>query len=227
MEDSYRHKGMRRRLIETLRERGGLDERVLDVMELLPRHFFLDKAFEEHAYEDKAFPIGNEQTISQPYTVAYQTTLLQVQKRDKILEIGTGSGYQAAILAMLGARVFTLERQETLYYSASHLLQEMAFHNIRCFFRDGSKGLPEHAPFDKMLATAGALEIPEALKQQLKIGGKLVIPVGEKVQQMLRITRLAETEFQEEIFDDFKFVPFLRGTKKGDRGIGGWGNGNT
>ncbi len=193
---------MRRRLIETLRQRDELNDKVLEVMEQLPRHFFLDKAFEEHAYEDKAFPIGNEQTISQPYTVAYQTTLLNVQKRDKILEIGTGSGYQAAILAMLGARVYTVERQEALYHKANELLGELKVGNIRCFFRDGSKGLPEHAPFDKILATAGATDIPQALKEQLKMGGMLVIPVGEKVQRMYRVTRISETAWIEAIFDD-------------------------
>lgn len=205
---------MRRRLIETLRQRGGLNENVLAAMERLPRHFFLDNAFADHAYEDKAFPIGNEQTISQPYTVAYQTTLLQVKNRDKILEIGTGSGYQAAILSMLDARVFTVERQEALYHKANDLLQELNVGNIRCFFRDGSKGLPEYAPFDKILATAGATEIPQALKEQLTIGGVLVIPVGEKVQQMRRITRTSEKEWSVEIFDDFRFVPFLEGVSK-------------
>lgn len=205
---------MRRRLIETLRERGGLDDNVLAVMEQLPRHFFLDNAFADHAYEDKAFPIGNEQTISQPYTVAYQTTLLNVQKRDKILEIGTGSGYQAAILALLGARVYTVERQETLYHKANELLHELKVGNVRCFFRDGSNGLPEHAPFDKILATAGATEIPQALKEQLRIGGILVIPVGEKVQQMRRLIRTSEKEWKEEVFEDFRFVPFLGGVNK-------------
>jgi protein-L-isoaspartate(D-aspartate) O-methyltransferase len=214
MEDSYRHKGMRRRLIAILRERGGLDDKVLAVMEALPRHFFLDNAFAEHAYEDKAFPIGNEQTISQPYTVAYQTSLLNVQKRDKILEIGTGSGYQAAVLAMLGARVYTVERQETLYHKANELLHELKLGNLRCFFRDGSNGLPEYAPFDKILATAGAAEIPQALKAQLKEGGILVIPVGEKVQQMYRITRVADQVYKEEVLADFRFVPFLGGVKK-------------
>lgn len=221
MEDSYRHKGMRRKLIETLRERGGLDDHVLSVMEQLPRHFFLDNAFAEHAYEDKAFPIGNEQTISQPYTVAYQTSLLNIQKREKILEIGTGSGYQAAILAMLGARVYTVERQEILYHTANELLQHLKVGNVRCFFRDGSKGLPEYAPFDKILATAGATEIPEPLKTQLKINGLLVIPIGKKVQQMMRITRLSDTDFKEEVFDDFRFVPFLEGINKEDGKMGG------
>jgi protein-L-isoaspartate(D-aspartate) O-methyltransferase len=211
MEDNYRHKGMRKRLVEKLRKRGIEDERVLEAMEKLPRHYFLDKAFEEHAYEDKAFPIGSEQTISQPYTVAYQTTLLDVQKREKVLEIGTGSGYQAAILAMLGARVYTVERQEALYQRAKALLRELQFGNVRCFFRDGSKGLPEYAPFDKILVTAGAEEPPEILLKQLKIGGFIVVPIGKTVQKMYRITRESETDFKEETFDRFRFVPFLEG----------------
>lgn len=217
MEDTYLHKGMRRRLIETLRKRGITDERVLSVMEALPRHFFLDRAFEEHAYEDKAFPIGSEQTISQPYTVAYQTSLLDVQKRDKILEIGTGSGYQAAVLAMLGARVYTVERQETLYQKAKELLEKLEVGNVRCFFRDGSKGLPEYAPFDKILATAGATDIPQPLLEQLKIGGILIIPVGKTIQKMYRITRTSEHDYKEEILDSFRFVPFLKGTKQEDQ----------
>lgn len=214
MEDSYRHKGMRKRLIEKLRERGISDERILAAMEALPRHYFLDKAFEEHAYEDKAFPIGSEQTISQPYTVAYQTSLLEIKKRDKILEIGTGSGYQAAILVLMGARVYTVERQEALFQKTKALLEELKVGNIRCFLRDGTKGLAEYAPFDKILVTAGAIGIPEALLQQLKIGGMLVIPVGEDVQKMYRITRISEKEFKQEAFDDFRFVPFLEGIKK-------------
>ena len=171
----------------------------------------MDTTFEDLAYQDKAFPIGNEQTISQPYTVAYQTELLQVKKREKILEIGTGSGYQAAILALLGARVYTVERQEALYLKASKLLKKLKMENVRCFFKDGTKGLPTFAPYDKILATAGAEEIPQHLLNQLKIGGWLVIPVGIGVQQMLRITRLSETEYEKEVFGNFKFVPFLSG----------------
>lgn len=211
MEDNYRHKGMRKRLVEKLRRRGIEDEQVLEAMEKVPRHYFLDRAFEEHAYEDKAFPIGSEQTISQPYTVAYQTSLLDVQKREKVLEIGTGSGYQAAILAMLGARVYTVERQEALYQRAKALLRELQFGNVRCFFRDGSKGLPEYAPFDKILVTAGAEETPEMLLKQLKIGGFIVVPIGKTMQNMYRITRISETDFKEETFDRFRFVPFLKG----------------
>lgn len=184
-------------------------------MESIPRHFFLDKAFEEWAYQDKAFPIGNEQTISQPYTVAYQTDLLEVKKRDKIMEIGTGSGYQAALLAALGARVYTIERQEALYEKAKNLLPKLGFGNIRFYFKDGYKGLPEFAPFDKILVTAGADSIPEELKKQLKIGGILVVPVGDaKIQSMYKITRIAENEYREEKLDNFRFVPFLKGVEK-------------
>ncbi len=204
---------MRRRLIEGLRRKGIRDEAVLEAMEALPRHYFLDKAFEEHAYEDKPFPIGNEQTISQPYTVAFQTQLLEVRKRCKVLEIGTGSGYQAAVLAMMGARVYTVERYEALYHRAKSLLEALGLKSVRCFFRDGSKGLPEHAPFDRIIATAGATDVPEALKKQLTIGGILVIPVGRDIQSMIRIVRTSETEFISEDMGDFRFVPFLEGTE--------------
>ena len=214
VEDTYRHKGMRRRLIETLREKDIRDEAVLQAMAVLPRHFFLEKAFEEWAYEDKPFPIGNEQTISQPYTVAFQSSLLEVKKRDKILEIGTGSGYQAAILALLGARVYTIERQELLYRRAKALLEKLQVGNVRCYFKDGYKGLPEFAPFDKILVTAGAPSMPEQLLQQLKIGGFLVVPIGDKVQTMQRVTRRSESHFEVENLGDFRFVPFLKGVRK-------------
>ncbi len=206
---------MRRKLVEQLSAKGIRDEQILNAIGTLPRHFFLDKAFEEWAYQDKPFPIGNEQTISQPYTVAYQTSLLEVKKRDKILEIGTGSGYQAGILAMLGARVYTIERQELLHRRAKKLLDQLQLGNIRCYLRDGYKGLPEFAPFDKILVTAGAPEIPEPLLLQLKVGGQLVIPVGEKAQKMLRLTRLNKAgDVETEKFADFKFVPFLKGINK-------------
>ncbi|MCB0535242.1 MAG: protein-L-isoaspartate(D-aspartate) O-methyltransferase [Lewinellaceae bacterium] len=211
MTDTYRHKGLRKRLVDALAQRGIKDQAVLAAIGAVPRHFFLDKAFEEHAYEDKPFPIGNEQTISQPYTVAYMTELLEVKRGDRILEIGTGSGYQAAVLAAMGARVFTVERQEALYLSAKKLLAAIGFSSVRCFFRDGSKGMPEYAPYDKIVVTAGAPVVPEPLLQQLRTGGMLIIPVGEDVQYMYRITRLTETEFKEEIFDAFRFVPFLEG----------------
>jgi len=212
MEDSNRHKGMRKRLAEKLYEKGIRDENVLSAIQAIPRHFFLDKAFEEHAYEDKAFPIDEHQTISQPYTVAYQTELLQVKKREKILEIGTGSGYQSAVLAVLGVRLYTIERHELLHQKAKKMFETLGLLGIRSYFRDGYKGLGEFAPFDKIIVTAGASEVPPALKQQLKIGGILVIPVGDDRQQkMLKITRLNETDYQEEVLRDFRFVPLLKG----------------
>ncbi len=214
MKDTYRHKGLRKKLIKEIRRKGITNDRVLEVMEALPRHFFLDKAFEEWAYVDKAFPIGSDQTISQPYTVAYQTQLLDPQKREKIMEIGTGSGYQAAILALMGARVYTIERQEALYHRSKALLEELQVGNVRCFFRDGSKGLPEFAPFDKIIVTAGAEEIPEELVAQLKVDGIMVVPVGKKSQKMLRITRVSKTEIAIEERGEFRFVPFLKGTEK-------------
>jgi len=201
-------------MVDALRRRGIADEAVLAAMDAVPRHFFLDKAFEEHAYDDKPFPIGHDQTISQPFTVAYQTALVNVKADDRILEIGTGSGYQAAILAALGAKVYTVERQEALYLSAKKLLSEMGFRSVKCFFRDGTKGLPEFAPYDKILVTAGAPVVPESLRQQLAVGGILVIPVGEEVQYMYRITRLSAEEFKEEMLDAFRFVPFLEGVAK-------------
>lgn len=215
MKDTYRHKGMRRQLVDSLRQKGITDEQVLAAMNRLPRHFFMEKAFEEWAYQDKAFPIGKEQTISQPYTVAYQTSLLQIKKRETVLEIGTGSGYQAAILSILGARVYSLERQELLHQRASNLLKELGLLGVRTYLRDGYKGLPELAPFDKILVTAGASEVPEQLCQQLKIGGLLIVPVGDTTQQMYQITRKSENKFEQKILGDFKFVPFLKGINKG------------
>ena len=197
--------------MDSLREKGIQDERVLSAMEVLPRHFFLDNAFAELAYTDKPFQIGKGQTISQPFTVAYQTELLELKKREKVLEIGTGSGYQAAILAIMGARVFTLERHAQLHDRAKKLLKQLKLGNIRCFHRDGFNGLPEFAPYAKILVTAGASEVPQALLEQLEIGGMLVIPVGKKVQVMYRITRQSEQEFRTEKFRTFRFVPFLKG----------------
>lgn len=213
--DTYRHKGLRRKLVDSLRKKGIIDERVLAAMDAVPRHFFLDSAFADLAYEDKALPIEREQTISQPFTVAFQTQLLDVQKRDRVLEIGTGSGYQAAILGKLEARVFTVERQEHLFHSAKKLLADLGFSNIRCYFKDGTKGLREFAPYDKIIVTAGATEVPQTLLDQLRVGGVMVIPVGEKSQRMLRITKASETEFKEEDFGDFRFVPFIGGTETG------------
>ncbi len=215
MTDSYRHKGLRRQLIEEIKAKGIKDEQVLEAMSILPRHFFLEKAFEEHAYADKAFPIGNDQTISQPYTVAYMTSLLDIKKGDKVLEIGTGSGYQAAILSILGARVYTVERQEELYKKTKELLKKLRFNTLRCFFGDGSLGLPDYAPYDKIIVTAGAPVIPDALKEQLSVNGVLVIPVGENDGQLMyHIKRISDKEYESKALDKFRFVPFLSGLNK-------------
>jgi len=210
--DSYRHKGLRRNLVKMLERKGITDDSILSAIGKIPRHFFLDKAFEEWAYEDTAFPIGCQQTISQPFTVAYQTQLLNVKPKQKILEIGTGSGYQAAILSELGAKVYTIERQETLFERTKSLLKNMGYQQIRLFLQDGTKGLPQFAPFDRIIVTAAAKTIPEALKEQLAIQGKMVIPVGgENTQVMYCISRITQTEYKVEKFDHFRFVPLLRG----------------
>lgn len=212
MEDSNRHKGMRKRLAQTLYEKGIRDEKVLEAIQAIPRHFFLDKAFEEHAYEDKAFPIDEHQTISHPYTVAYQTALLSIKKREKVLEIGTGSGYQSAVLAVLGARLYTIERHELLHHKAKKMFEMLGLLGIRSYYGDGYKGLGEFAPFDKILVTAGAPYIPAPLKKQLKVGGILVIPVGnDQEQTMYKITRISEEHYEQEALDQFKFVPLLKG----------------
>lgn len=201
-------------LIETLRHQGVRDEKVLEAMSRVPRHLFLEKAFEEWAYQNVAFPIGNEQTISQPQTVATQTSLLEVKKGDKILEVGTGSGYQACVLSLLGAKVYSIERQRALYERTDKLLRELGFGAIRTFLGDGYEGLKMFAPFDKILVTAGATSLPENLINQLDIGGYLVIPIGgDDVQTMWRYTRITETEIKSESFGKFKFVPFLKGTQ--------------
>lgn len=201
-------------LIETLRHGGIRDEKVLEAMSRVPRHLFLEKAFEEWAYQNVAFPIGSDQTISQPQTVAIQTSLLEVKKRDKILEVGTGSGYQACVLSLLGAKVYTIERQRALYERTDKLLRELGFGAIRTFLGDGYEGLKMFAPFDKILVTAGATSLPENLIAQLAVGGHLVIPIGgDDAQTMWRYTKVAETEIKSESFGKFKFVPFLKGTQ--------------
>ncbi|MBK8833114.1 MAG: protein-L-isoaspartate(D-aspartate) O-methyltransferase [Saprospiraceae bacterium] len=201
-------------LIETLRHGGIRDEKVLEAMAKVPRHLFLEKAFEEWAYKNVAFPIGNEQTISQPQTVAIQTSLLEVKKGDKILEVGTGSGYQACVLSLLGAKVYTIERQRALYERTDKLLRELGFGAIRTFLGDGYEGLKMFAPFDKILVTAGATSLPENLIKQLAVGGHLVIPIGgDDVQTMWRYTKVTDTEIKSESFGKFKFVPFLKGTQ--------------
>ena len=201
-------------LIETLRHEGIRNEQVLEAMAKLPRHLFLEKAFEEWAYKNVAFPIGNEQTISQPQTVAIQTSLLEVKKGDKILEVGTGSGYQACVLSLLGAKVYSIERQSALYEKTDKFLRELGFGAIRTFLGDGYAGLPRFAPFDKILVTAGATTLPEELIHQLVVGGHLVIPIGgDAVQTMWRYTKVAEENIKRESFGKFKFVPFLKGTE--------------
>lgn len=211
-EDTYRHKGLRNKLIDTLRQKGISDEKLLLAMNNIPRHFFLDSAFDEVAYEDRAFPIAQKQTISQPYTVAYQTQLLEIKPFDKVLEIGTGSAYQASVLAEMGAQVFTIERQKQLFDNNKQFAFIKKYPNIKFFYGDGYEGLPTFAPFDKAIVTAAAPFIPEKLIAQLKPGGKLVIPVGEgDVQQMLRLTKKTDGTYIEEIFDNFSFVPMLGG----------------
>lgn len=213
--DTYRHRGMRRQLIKALREKGIRNEKLLDVMGRLPRHYFFDTGFDDWAYKDVAFPIGEKQTISQPYTVAYQTNLLDIKPYDKVLEVGTGSGYQAAILHDMGARVYTIERHETLYRRTTELLNDLGYHKIRTFLGDGYLGLPRFAPFDKILITAAPPSIPVELQDQLKIGGYLVCPVGEQdeSQQMIRLTKSNGKPLIEK-FDYFKFVPMLKGVNK-------------
>jgi protein-L-isoaspartate(D-aspartate) O-methyltransferase len=209
MQDTYKHIGMRKQLIQSIRLKGIRDEQVLVAMQKIPRHFFFESSFLKFAYDDKPFPIGAGQTISQPYTVAYQTELLQVKKGDRVLEIGTGSGYQACILAEMGARVFSIERQRALYEKAVKFLPKMGY-TIKLFFGDGYKGLPAYAPFDKILVTAGAPYIPDPLIRQLKTGGILVIPVGEfDVQTMTTVTRTGEDRFEKRDHGLFRFVPLL------------------
>jgi protein-L-isoaspartate(D-aspartate) O-methyltransferase len=211
-EDTYQHKGLRRQLVNLLKEKGISDERVLDAINAIPRHFFLDSAFDKIAYEDRAFPIGEGQTISQPYTVAYQTQLLQVKKSDKVLEIGTGSAYQATILAEMGAWVFTIERQKKLYELHKKYYFRNKYPNLKFFYGDGFEGLPTFAPFDKIIITAAAPFVPPKLIEQLKPGGIMVLPVDEgNSQRMLRITKTAEGSLIEEAFDQFSFVPMLTG----------------
>jgi protein-L-isoaspartate(D-aspartate) O-methyltransferase len=211
-EDSYRHKGLRKKLVEIVKEKGIQDEKVLTAMANLPRHFFLDSAFDEVAYEDRAFPIAEKQTISQPYTVAYQSQLLQVKTFDKVLEIGTGSAYQACILAEMGAQVYTIERQKKLFEENKKFAFLSKYPNIKFFYGDGYEGLPTYAPFDKILITAAAPEVPPKLVAQLKIGGMMVLPEGTgDVQIMKRIIKLENGELKTEVFDRFSFVPMLGG----------------
>lgn len=209
MTDTFRHKGLRKKLVALLKEKGIQDSRVLEAMDAVPRHLYLDLAFTEHAYEDKAFKIGAGQTISQPYTVAFMSEMLEVKKGEKVLEVGTGSGYQASILVELGAKVYSIERQKLLYDRSRHLLKKLHY-NVKCFYGDGYAGLPAFAPFDKVIVTAGAPFIPEALVKQLAIGGIMMIPVGEgDVQTMIRIDKHSDTEITKTELGAFRFVPLL------------------
>ncbi len=211
-DDNYLHKGLRKQLVQTLREKGIKDERVLAAIEAIPRHFFLDPAFERQAYEDRAFPIAAGQTISQPYTVAFQTQLLELKKFDKVLEIGTGSAYQATVLGELGVSLYTIERQKELYDYVGKFFFLKKYPNIRRFYGDGFEGLPSYAPFDKIIITCGAPFIPPKLLDQLKPGGIMVIPVGEDgKQKMLRVIKHADGNITEEEMGDFAFVPMLQG----------------
>jgi protein-L-isoaspartate(D-aspartate) O-methyltransferase len=213
-EDTYRHKGLRRKLVETVRSKEITDERILTAIENIPRHFFLDSAFDEVAYEDKAFPIAADQTISQPYTVAYQTQLLEVQPKDKVLEIGTGSAYQACVLAEMGAKVFTIERQKKLFDINKQFSFLRKYPNIKFFYGDGYEGLPTFAPFDKVLITAAAPIVPVKLITQMKPGGVMVIPFGGgDVQVMKKLIKQQDGSIREEVYDRFSFVPMLQGKK--------------
>ncbi|WP_271392756.1 protein-L-isoaspartate(D-aspartate) O-methyltransferase [Aequorivita sinensis] len=209
MKDTFTHQGMRKRLVETLKKKGIVNNNVLQAISTIPRHLFMDSSFVDHAYTDKAFPIAADQTISQPYTVARQTELLEVERGDKVLEIGTGSGYQSAVLLELGVILFTIERQNELFKKTKLFLPKLGYKPKRMIFGDGYIGLEEEAPYDGIIVTAGAPFVPNPLLAQLKIGGKLVIPVGENVQIMTVFTRKSETEFMKEEHGEFRFVPLL------------------
>lgn len=218
LEDNPVHRGMRKKLVDELRSKKIFSEKILEVMNRVPRHLFVPRGFDEWAYKDIAFPIGSDQTISQPYTVAYQTQLLDVKQGDKILEIGTGSGYQAAILAELGAKVYTLERQETLYHQTAAFLKRMGYLSIRCYLKDGFDGLPKYGPYDKIIITCGADSIPPALIDQLSVNGILVIPVGDGDDKIMKkIYKSATGSLKVESHGLFRFVPFLEGIEGKDR----------
>lgn len=213
MQDTFKHKGLRRILIDELRGKGIHNEKILEAFDLVPRHFFLDLAFEKQAYSNVAFQIGAGQTISHPFTVAFQTQLLEIQKGDKVLEIGTGSGFQTAILCAMGAKVYSIERQRELFIKAKNIIDALKF-NPKLYFGDGYKGRAIDAPFDKIIVTCGAPFIPQDLLNQMKVGGIMVIPVGDgSVQEMKRIFRISENEYRTEDYGDFSFVPMLENTK--------------
>jgi protein-L-isoaspartate(D-aspartate) O-methyltransferase len=210
MIDSLKHKGMRKALVQEIKGKGIQDEAVLAAIGKIPRHFFLDSSFDRFAYQDVAFPIGSGQTISQPYTVAFQSQLLEIKKGEKVLEVGTGSGYQACVLAELGAKVYSIERQKKLFEKTEKFILKLGY-RLNLFFGDGYKGLPTFAPFDKVIVTAGAPEIPKDLLRQLKVGGWMIIPLGDNAGQvMTKILREDETSFRESQFGNFAFVPMLK-----------------
>lgn len=209
MKDTFRHKGLRQKLVDTLVEKGLKNKAVLDAIGTIPRHLFIDSSFLEHAYQDKAFPIAASQTISQPYTVAFQSELLEVKPGDKILEIGTGSGYQTAVLCLMGAHVYSIERQLELFKKTNQFLPKIGYVAKRLIFGDGYKGLKEEAPFDSIIVTAGAPFVPKPLLSQLKIGGRLVIPVGDEDQIMTLYIRKGPKDFEKHELGNFKFVPLL------------------
>lgn len=212
MSDTFLAKGKRKKLVEELRRKGITDEEVLRAINAVPRHDFMDPAFLDHAYTDKAFPISSGQTISQPYTVAVQTSLLQVKKRDKILEIGTGSGYQAAVLAEMGAKVYTIERYRELYLKAQRILTMLGY-NANFFFGDGYEGKPQYGPFDGIIITAATAEVPAKLPPQLKTGGRLVVPLGNSNSQIMTVVvRTGEDSYEYSSHGSFAFVPMLKGT---------------
>lgn len=210
MIDTPKHQGLRKQLVKLIEEKGIASKKVLQAISNVPRHLFMDSGFVEFAYIDKPYPIGAEQTISQPFTVAFQTELLQVEEGDKVLEIGTGSGYQTAVLIELKAKVYSIERQQELFKKTKLRLPKLGYHAKSLVFGDGYKGLPEHAPFDKIIVTAGAPLIPKTLLSQLTVGGRLVIPVGEEIQTMMVIIRKSETEFEKQEHGSFRFVPLLK-----------------
>ena len=212
LEDNYRHKGLRKQMVDALRAKGITDEAVLAAINEVPRHVFLDSSFVELAYQDQAFPIGSGQTISQPSTVAFQTQLLGIEKGMKVLEIGTGSGYQACVLAAMGAKVFSIERQRNLFFKTKEILEQLPF-RVKVFLGDGYEGLPTYQPFDRVIITAGAPTLPEKLIQQMKPGGIMVIPMDNAEgdgQTMLRVTKIDDGSLKKESFGDFKFVPMLK-----------------
>ena len=210
MNDSFKHKGLRKKLIQTIKSKGINNTNVLSAIGKVPRHLFMDSGFIDHAYQDKAFPIGADQTISQPFTVAFQTQLLEINKGDKVLEVGTGSGYQAAVLCELGANVYSIERQGELYKKAVNFLPSINYYPKKIIYGDGYKGLEEEAPFDSIIVTAGAPFVPKTLLNQLKIGGRLVIPVGENTQVMTLYIRVSEKKFNMNEYGEFQFVPLLK-----------------